>query len=56
MKFEEEITCPFCSSEYFIIYEEAAVEGKIIVCPFCGTDLPDDGEDDIENGEINNIE
>ena len=33
------ITCPECEAEFRLDYDDAATEGEITYCPFCGEKL-----------------
>ena len=33
------ITCPECEAEFSLNYDDAATEGEITYCPFCGEKL-----------------
>ncbi len=40
------LTCDFCESDYKLMYDLDDTNGHPKFCPFCGTDVVEDDEDE----------
>lgn len=47
-KIKEEIYCQDCGAEFHISYNE---EDELVYCPFCGSDISDEEDDDWEEDD-----
>jgi hypothetical protein len=45
----EKVVCNYCESQYKVLYDYEATQGKVRFCSFCGCECFDENEIELEN-------